>query len=139
MVSAVGMDKTQNVPQDFSYLAFCRNGVETRCTFCVTSYKMYSQPWRSNKFVSLCEVFRAYNPLINNGLHIFGAHTCFLCVLSVEKCVFVLLGSLQLYQNEQQLGSQIGQLLSLVLPKRTVLCHSTGSFALRLLALRQAI
>ncbi len=39
--------------------------------------------------------FRAYNPLINNGLHIFGAHTCFLCVLSVEKCVFVLLGSLQ--------------------------------------------
>jgi hypothetical protein len=57
MVSAVGMDITQNVPQDFSYLAFCRNGVETRCTFCVTSYKMYSQPWRSNKFVSLCEVF----------------------------------------------------------------------------------
>ncbi len=57
MFSAVGMDKTQNVPQDFSYLAFCRNGVETRCTFCVTSYKMYYQPWRSNKFVSLCEVF----------------------------------------------------------------------------------
>jgi hypothetical protein len=28
-----------------SYLAFCRNGVETRCAFCVTSFKMYSQPW----------------------------------------------------------------------------------------------
>ncbi len=83
-----------NVPQDFSYLALCRNGVETRCTFCVTSYKMYSQPWRSNKFVSLCEVFSAFIPLINNGLYIFGAHTCFFCVLSVEKCVFVLIGSL---------------------------------------------
>ncbi len=40
--------------------------------------------------------FSAYNPLINNGLYIFGAHTCFLCVLSVEKCVFVLLGSLHI-------------------------------------------
>jgi hypothetical protein len=63
----------------------------------VTSCKMYSQPWRSNKFVPLCEYFSAYIPLISNGLHIFGVHTCFLCVLSVEKCVFVLLGSLHYF------------------------------------------
>ena len=89
MFSAVGMDKTQNVPQDFSYLAFCRNGVETRCTFCVTLYNIPSLGGQTN--LCLCvRFFRAYNPLINNGLHIFGAHTCILCVLSVEKCVFVL-------------------------------------------------
>jgi hypothetical protein len=94
--SAVGTDVTQNVPQDFSYLAFCRNGVETWCTFCVTSCKMYSQPWRSNKLVPLCE----FLALITHWLtmdcmsYIFGVHTFFFGVLSVEKCVFVLLGSL---------------------------------------------
>jgi hypothetical protein len=36
----------------------------------------------------LCVRFLSpYNPLINNGLYIFGAHTCCFGVLSVEKCV----------------------------------------------------
>ena len=105
LFSAVGMDVTQNVQQDASYVSICRSGVGTRCTFCcVTSHKMYSQPWRSNQFTSLFEAFyyiscwcvslvvlstrgKIYVHLLVPSLHVFHGFRCTeqLCLREKEE------------------------------------------------------
>ncbi len=96
-------NKATNGKKDLmlSYVFSCRNGHNTKQMYTIgflvfiLLQNWLRKPWRSSILVSLCEVFSAYNPLINKQLYIFGAYTCIWSVLSVEKCVFELLvGSL---------------------------------------------